>query len=223
MTIISFSLAIHLRVNNILYLRIWTIKPHISGFRSHINYLAFLKAFVFFFFKVERMISNWGVMRIAWDIIHIWNMYKNTSICSFNEYNGRYYLYNLYIMSTRLFYKEDMMALKIKWIDNIIINDNDQEDMEDSIHSTNIFQLPLLCSSLSGYVEKSIKYLTQITNNLKSVTLELSLKGVDVKPMYKKTLGNSWLSSNKSRKDSAVFWRSHRYISLWILIQKKIF
>lgn len=47
----------------------------------------------------------------------------------------------------------------------------------------------------------------------------MCFKGVDVKPMYKKTLGNSWLSSKKSRKDSAVFWMSHRYISLWILIQ----
>lgn len=61
--------------------------------------------------------------------------------------------------------------------------------------------------------------MTWITNNLKSVTLEMCFKGVDVKPMYKKTLGNSWLSSKKSRKDSAVFWMSHRYISLWILIQ----
>lgn len=154
MTRISFSLAIHLGVNNVLCLRIWTIKPHISGFRSHIHYLAFLKASVFFFFKVERMISNWGVMRIAWDIIHIWNMYKNTSICSFNKWNGRCYLYNLSITSTQLFYKEDMMALKIKWIDNIIINGNDQEDMDDSIHSTNAFQLPLLCSSVSGLCRK---------------------------------------------------------------------
>ena len=153
-TRISFSLAVHLRVNNILYLRSWTIKPHVSGFRSHINYLAFLKASVFFFFKVERRISNWGVMRIAWDITYIWNMYKNTSICSFNEWSGRCYLYNLSIRSTQLFYKDDMMPLKIKWIDNIIINDNDQEDMEDYIHSTNVFQLPLLCSSLSGLCRK---------------------------------------------------------------------
>ena len=81
-------------------------------------------------------------------------MYKNTSICSLNEWDGRCYLYNLSITSTQLFYKEDMMALKIKWIDNIIINDNDQEDMDDSIHSTNVFQLPLLCSSVSGLCRK---------------------------------------------------------------------
>ena len=153
-TRISFSLAVHLRVNNILYVRSWTIKPHVSGFRSHINYLAFLKASVLFFFRVEKRISNWGVMRIAWDITYIWNMDKNTGICSFNEWSGRCYLYNLSIMSTQLFYKDDMMPLKIKWIDNIIINDNDQEDMEDSIHSTNVFQLPLLCSSLSGLCRK---------------------------------------------------------------------
>lgn len=69
MTRISFSLAIHLGVNNVLYLRIWTIKPHISGFRSHIHYLAFLKASVFFFLRLKEWYlieGSWGLPEILY-------------------------------------------------------------------------------------------------------------------------------------------------------------
>ena len=56
------------------------------------------------------------------------------------------------------------------------------------IHSTNVFQLPILCSSLFKLCrKKNIKYLTQITNNLKNIILELSLNEVEGKLMYKKT------------------------------------
>lgn len=54
---ITCSLAIHLRINSVLYLRNWTIKSNIPGFRSHLNYLTFLSS-NFFSFQVEIMIPN---------------------------------------------------------------------------------------------------------------------------------------------------------------------
>lgn len=70
MTRITFSLAIHLRVNNVLCLRNWTIKSNIPGFRSHLNYLTFPNS-NFFSFQVEIMISNiiervWGLPEIIY-------------------------------------------------------------------------------------------------------------------------------------------------------------